>query len=162
MVNRVPAGDTRPRLVCERCGNIEYHNPRVVAATVTSMEDGIVLIRRSIEPSLGLWSYPGGYMEMDESVEEAAIRETREETGLTVRVTRLLNAYSRPSAGVVVIVYLAEPIGGVLAAGDECSDARIFAAGGIPWEKLAFPTVTAALCDWLKLENEGQQKSQPL
>lgn len=140
----------RSRLVCQQCGYIHYLNPKVVAATLPIVDGRVVLIRRANEPAYGAWSYPAGYMEMGETVEEAARRETREETCLEVKLTTLLNVYSRGPAGVVVVAYLAESVGGEMAPGNECMDIRLFAPDEIPWDKLAFPTVVWALRDWVR------------
>lgn len=144
------AAEGRSRLVCRGCGYIHYLNPKVVAATLPIIDGRVVLIRRANEPASGAWSYPAGYIEMGETVEEAARRETQEETCLEVRLTSLLNVYSRARAGVVVVAYLAETVGGQLRPGSECSEVGLFAPEEIPWEELAFPTVVWALRDWVR------------
>lgn len=145
------AGEGHSRLVCGRCGYIHYLNPKIVAATLPILDDKVVLIRRANEPALGAWSYPGGYVEYGETVEEAARRETREETCLEVQLERLLNVYSRTQAGVVVVAYLARLVGGEMRAGSEALDVRLFAPEEIPWQELAFPTVVWALREWVRL-----------
>ena len=81
-------GEDRQRLSCEACGHIAYVNPRLVVTTLPIDDDGnVVLIRRGIEPGVGLWAQPGGFLEVDETVHQAAIRETWEETGLLVETT---------------------------------------------------------------------------
>lgn len=153
------AAESRNRLVCTNCGYIHYQNPKVVAATLPVIEGKVLLIRRGIEPAFGAWSYPAGYVEMGETVEEAAQRETREETYLEVRLARLLNVYSRRQAGVVVVAYLAEAVSGEPRPGAEVLDVGLFAPDEIPWTDLAFPTVTAALRDWL--DALRQQSPEP-
>jgi ADP-ribose pyrophosphatase YjhB (NUDIX family) len=144
-----PEGDTRSRLVCIGCGFIHYINPRPVAGTIPVREDGaILLLRRAIEPRLGAWVFPGGYMDVGETAEEAAIRETLEEVCLEVANLRLSGVYTRPEPGVVVIVYEAEAIGEA-AIGDEASAIGWFLPHEIPWDELAFDSTTAALQEWV-------------
>ncbi|MGI8925916.1 MAG: NUDIX hydrolase [Tepidiformaceae bacterium] len=145
----VPEGDTRRRLVCIGCGFIHYVNPRPVAATIPERADGACLLgRRAIEPRFGSWVFPGGFMDMDETAEEAAARETKEEANLDVRDLRLLGVYTRPGPGVVVIVFEATAVGEA-SAGDETSEIAWFAPADIPWEELAFDSTEHALRDWV-------------
>jgi ADP-ribose pyrophosphatase YjhB (NUDIX family) len=150
LTTAVPEGDTKRRLVCLDCGFIHYINPRPVAGTLPVREDGrLLLVRRAIEPRVGTWVFPGGFMDVGETAEEAAARETREEACLEVEELRLLGVYTRTEPGVVVIVYEARAIGEARV-GDETSEVRWFAANEIPWEELAFDTTEWALKDWLK------------
>ncbi len=139
------------RLVCTRCGFVFYMDPKVVAGTIFALEDRIVLLQRGVEPALGKWVFPGGYVDRGESVREAAIRETEEESNLQVRLRSLLNVYSYPRSPNVIVVYAAEIIGGELKAADETIDARTFAASQIPWEDFAFPSTRDALNDYVRL-----------
>lgn len=143
----MPDLDTRLRQVCSSCGHVAYVNPKIAAGTVPVHEGRIALIRRAVEPGAGLWSWPSGYVEIDESVEQAAVRETHEETGLGVELTDLLGIFSfpwagrgsgRPPAGVVVVGWLAEVESGTLCAGDDAADAAWFLPDAIPWPELAF------------------------
>jgi 8-oxo-dGTP diphosphatase len=145
----VKANEPR-RLVCRGCEFIFYQDPKVVAGTVFTLNGGIVLLRRGVEPALGKWVFPGGYVDRGESVRDAAIRETREESQLDVRLGPLLNVYSYPRSPNVIIVYTAEVTGGELCAADECTEARIFAPIEIPWEELAFDSTRDALSDYIK------------
>jgi len=150
----IPEGDTKRRLVCLDCGFVHYINPRPVAGTLPVRADGrVLLVRRAIEPQLGSWVFPGGFMDVGETAEEAAARETREEACLEVRDLRLLGVYTRPAPGVVVIVYEAEAAGEA-SAGDETSEVAWFAPDEIPWDELAFDTTTAALRDWVARRGE--------
>lgn len=143
--------EDRPRLACERCGYIFYQNPKVVAGTIPQKDDKIYLLRRGLEPRRGTWTFPAGYMELGESVEEAACRETVEETGLDVEVISLMNVYSRPEVGIVVIVYRGRVIAGEPLLGPEALEISAFSPEHIPWEDLSFPSTTWALADWLRL-----------
>jgi len=139
------------RLVCRRCSFILYLDPKVVAGTIAAIENRVVLLRRGVEPAMGRWVFPGGYVDRGESVQEAALRETKEEANLDVRLSALLGVYSYSHSPNVIVVYSAEIIGGELAAGDESVEARTFAASQIPWEELAFPTTGDALRDYVRL-----------
>jgi ADP-ribose pyrophosphatase YjhB (NUDIX family) len=146
----IPEGDTKRRLVCLDCGFIHYINPRPVAGTLPVRDDGsVLLVRRAIEPRIGTWVFPGGFMDVGETAEEAAARETREEAHLEVEDLRLLGVYTRTGPGVVVIVYEARAISEA-EVGDETSEVRWFSPGEIPWDELAFDTTEWALKDWLE------------
>ena len=99
-----------------------------------------VLLRRGIEPGYGSWAQPGGFLEVDETVTEAAIRETLEETGLLVQPGELVGLYSRLEAAVVTLVFEARIVGGVAQVTPEALEVRAFAADAIPWDELAFKT----------------------
>jgi ADP-ribose pyrophosphatase YjhB (NUDIX family) len=139
------------RLVCQACGFIFYQDPKVVAGTVFTLDGGVVLLKRGVEPSLGKWVFPGGYVDRGESVREAAVRETKEESQLDVRLGPLLNVYSYPRSPNVIVVYTAEVIGGELSAADECTAAESFALDDVPWEDLAFDSTRDALADYARL-----------
>ena len=139
------------RLVCQRCSFIFYLDPKVVAGTIFTIEDRVVLLRRGVEPALGKWVFPGGYVDRGESVREAAIRETEEESNIQVRLCSLLDVYSYPHSPNVIVVYAAEVIGGELQAGDETVEARAFSAPEIPWGELAFQSTKDALQNYLRL-----------
>jgi 8-oxo-dGTP diphosphatase len=138
------------RLVCAGCGFIFFIDPKVAVGTIVSTSEGIVLIKRGIEPAYGKWVFPGGFVDRGERVEDAAIRETREEACLDVRLTGLLNVYSYTEYPVIIIVYTAEVVGGRLAAGDETLEARCYQPAVIPWPELAFPSTAEALRDFLR------------
>lgn len=141
--------EERDRLVCTSCAEIHYINPKVVAGVVPAVDGRVWLLRRAIEPRLGAWTFPAGFMEMGETVEEAAARETFEELHLEVRITGLLNIYSRPESPTVLIVYqaeaLTEPLGGT-----EALEFGSFGPTEIPWHHLAFWNTEAALRDWVR------------
>lgn len=145
----VPDGDSKRRLVCLDCGFVHYINPRPVAGTIPVDSDGrALLVRRAIEPRAGHWVFPGGYMDVGESAEEAAARETREEACVEVANLRLLGVYTRVEPGIVVIVYEADALGPG-AVGDESLEIGWFHPHAIPWEEIAFDSTEAALRDWV-------------
>ncbi len=147
---RVVEGEERPRLVCPICHFIAYVNPRLVVTTLPITAGGeVILLRRGIEPGYGAWAQPGGFLEIDETAEEGATRETLEETGLLVEPTRIVGVYTRPPAAVVVICYEARITGGEIRTGPEAIEIEPFAAEDIPWSGIAFRTSTWALRDWV-------------
>jgi ADP-ribose pyrophosphatase YjhB (NUDIX family) len=152
------AGEDRDRHACPVCGHITYVNPRLVVTTLPITEAGeIVLIRRGIEPGIGLWAQPGGFLEVDETVNQGAIRETFEETGLLVEPGEIVGLYTRLEAAVVTIVFEARIVGGVAAPTPEATEIEAYPPDAIPWEKIAFRTTFWALRDWLKLRRPDVQ-----
>lgn len=145
--------DGRARAVCEQCGHVAYRNP-VPAAGVVVVEDGrVLMVRRKFEPRAGEWTLPAGFVEYDEHVEACAARETLEETGLVVEITRLFGAYMAmddPRVQVVLLLYLARRTGGELQAGDDASEAGFYPLDSIPG-KIAFKAHEQALADVRRL-----------
>lgn len=146
--------EERERLVCQSCGLIHYLNPRLVVSVIPERDgaDGqrrLLLMRRALEPRRGFWTPPGGFVELGESTEEAALREGEEEVGLPLELEGLLGVYSRPAVGLVVVVYRARALREEPSLGVEALEARWFTAEAIPWDKLAFETTVRALRDWV-------------
>ena len=147
----LPSED-RERLACSSCGYVAYVNPRLVVTTIPVTATGeIVLLRRGIEPGRGSWAQPGGFLEVDETVSEAAIRETLEETGLIVQPGEIVGLYSRLEAAVVVIAFEARVVGGEARPTPEALEIAAFRPEDIPWDGIAFRTSQWAIRDWLRL-----------
>jgi ADP-ribose pyrophosphatase YjhB (NUDIX family) len=143
-------GEERSRFSCSVCGHVTYVNPRLVVTTLPVTERGeVMLIRRGIEPGRGLWAQPGGFLEVDETVREAAVRETLEETGLLVEPGEMVGLYSRVPAAVVVVAFEARIVSGAPRTTNESLETRPFAPDAIPWPEIAFETSRAALRDWV-------------
>ena len=143
-------GEHRDRLSCPACGHIVYVNPRLVVTTLPVTDDGrVVLLRRGIEPGRGAWAQPGGFLEVDETVNQAAIRETWEETRLIVEPGEIVGLYTRLEAAVVTIVFEARIVGGEARTTPEALEVATFSPEAIPWPGLAFRTTTWALRDWI-------------
>jgi ADP-ribose pyrophosphatase YjhB (NUDIX family) len=145
--------DQREQSVCSRCRFVFYLNPKVVAATIPEDAGRILLTRRSINPGHGLWTFPGGFVDFGESTTDAAVRETFEETGLSVELTGLLNVFTYPGAPVIV-VYRARVMSGTLTTCDENDALEWVAPSDIPWERLAFPSTREALREWVGARGE--------
>ncbi len=143
------AEEQRDRLVCQACGFIHYLNPRVVAVAIPERDGRVLLMRRALEPRRGYWTPPGGFVELGETTEEAALREGEEEVGLPLELAGLLGVYSRPAAGIVVVVYRALALREEPNLGSEALEARWFTPEAIPWDDLAFETTVRALRDWV-------------
>ena len=140
------------RLVCQECGFIFYINPKVAAGALIENHGRVVLVRRGIEPGLGRWALPSGFVEYGEAVEETAIRECREETGLEVVLDDLLGVCSVNNdfyGHLVLVLYSAHVVGGELAAGDGVSEVGLFAPAELPFN-MAFQSHCQALSDWIK------------
>lgn len=148
LVDRYVPDEERERPVCEVCGYIHYRNPVPVAGTIPEDRGRVWLLRRAIAPRIGFWTFPAGFMELGETVEEAAKRETREELNMEVRLDRLLNVYSYAGHSNVHIVFLATALSQP-SIGIEALECAPFAPDAIPWDDLAFDSTRAALRDWL-------------
>ena len=149
--NFIPNGDARPRDVCASaaCGEIHYENPRIVTGTLPLWQGKILLCKRAIEPRRGYWTLPAGFMELAETVEQGAVRETQEEAGAAVSVRGLLAVLDVPHASQVHTFYLADLVDGQFAAGEESLEVALFEPADIPWAELAFKTVVLTLKHYL-------------
>lgn len=141
----VPPGDNMERSVCAACGFVDYQNPKIVTGSVAVWERKILLCKRAIEPRKGFWTLPAGYMELNESAEEAAIREAWEEACARLEIDRLLAVYSVPRISQVQLMFRARLITPDIAAGPESEAVALYDWDNIPWADLAFPTVGWAL-----------------
>ncbi len=132
----------RSRQTCLHCGYVHYHNPVPGVGVIIEMDDGVVLVKRRFEPRAGWWCLPAGFLEADESAEEGAVRECKEETGLDVSLGDLFGVYSFPEGmhrSGLVIFYTARVVGGELCAGDDAEQVRVFPLDDLP-DNVAFRT----------------------
>ena len=141
----IPIGGGHHR--CSQCERVIYSDPKVAVAAIVPLDGGIVLLKRAIEPQLGKWSFPSGYVDRGEKLERAVEREVYEECGLQVRADSLVGVYSEVGQAVVLVVYAATVVGGALIAGDETSEARVFNVDAMP--PLAFEHDDRIVRDWL-------------
>ena len=156
VVFRVPEGDTLPRYLCEACGAIHYLNPRLVIGTLPEWEDRILLCRRAIEPRRGFWTLPAGFMELGETAEQAAIRETLEEANARVELTGLFTLLSVPHVDQVHLFYRARLLDLNFSAGAESLEVALFREAEIPWEDISFRTVSTTLKHYLTDRGSGK------
>jgi len=142
---RIPDGDNRLRYVCSHCDVIHYQNPNIVAGCLPVWGEQILLCRRAIEPRLGFWTLPAGFMENGETLEQAASRETDEEACARVSGLTLYTLFDLPHISQVHVFFRAELVDLDFGVGPESLEVRLFAQNEIPWSELAFPTVGRTL-----------------
>ena len=156
---RTPDGDTRERAVCPACGTVHYVNPLVVVGTVPYIDDRVLLCKRAIEPRLGYWTLPAGFMENDETTSDAAERETVEEAGANIELGPLFSLLNVQRVHQVHLFYLARLRDLDFAPGIESLEVQLFTEAQIPWDDLAFPTIRATLelffADRVKIREGG-------
>ena len=145
---RIPEGDERARQVCQNpdCGHVHYQNPKVIVGVICTHEDRVLICKRAIEPCIGKWGYPQGYLELGETTRQGAAREAREEAGVRFdpASSELIAIYNL--AGMQIqMIFRVELASGDFEAGPESSDVKFVAWADIPWDNLAFPTVTWGL-----------------
>lgn len=145
----VPEGDDRERPVCSSCGFVHYVNPRVVAACIVEEAGSILMCRRAIEPMRGRWTIPGGYLELDESTAEGAVRETFEEANARVAVVAPHAQLDVPHISQVYAIFRARFLEPGYGAGPESLEVEMRKPEDIPWDELSFPVVHFALKLWL-------------
>lgn len=144
---QIPPGDDKSRRVCSHCNYIDYENPKIVSGAVCLYRGSILLCQRAIQPRRDYWTIPAGFMELGESVDQAAVREAREEACVDITVHGLVGVYSVPELGQVHMMFSAE-CQNQPRVGSETKAVRLVEWADIVWEELAFPTVAAALRDW--------------
>ncbi len=153
----------RPRPVCPSCGYVVYSNPVPGVGVLCEMDGGLLLIRRGHPPFEGQWALPSGYIEADESSEQAAARECREETGLEVELLELfgVDSFSGDLLGSgLVIFYRARPVGGQLRAGDDAAEAHVFGPEELP-EYIPFRTHREVIARWAAVQRAGPRLYAP-
>jgi ADP-ribose pyrophosphatase YjhB (NUDIX family) len=136
----------RQRPVCPSCGYVHFDDPKVAVGVVAERGGQILMTQRNHEPKLGAWSFPSGFVDAYEDVQEAAVREALEETGITVRIQKLLGVYQEPGSRVIFLAYAAAADEGDPTPGDECMDVRFFPIDALP--PPAFVHDTAILEAW--------------
>ncbi|OBX83781.1 NUDIX hydrolase [Moraxella atlantae] len=141
----IPAGDTRPRLVCPACGYIHYDNPKVINGCVLVHDNKILLCRRAIEPRRGFWTLPAGFMELGETMRDGGNRECMEEAEAQGENLQLYCLYDIPSIGQIHVMFLGTLKNGQFGVGEESLECALFAEQDIPWDDLAFQNVIETL-----------------
>lgn len=145
VVVRVPPGDSLPRHICDRCNAVHYSNPKLVVGALPEWENRILLCRRAIEPRHGLWTLPAGFMENNETIADAAVRETVEESGAHIELGEIYTLISVPHISQVHVIYRARLLDLDFAPGEETLEVALFREQEIPWEEIAFRTIAITL-----------------
>lgn len=152
----IPVDDNRERAVCPACGTIHYENPLNVVGTLPVWEDQVLLCRRNIEPRYGLWTLPAGFMELGETTEQGAVRETEEEAGARVELQGLYTLLNVVRVGQVHLFYRARLLDTRFEPGPETIEARLFRESEVPWDEIAFRTVRETLRHYFEDRARGR------
>ena len=140
------------RSVCPKCGYVAFRNAKPAVGLLIERDGDVLFVRRERAPYKGYWDIPGGFLEADEAPEKGALRETREETGLRVKIDTLLGVYHDRNGDDFTfnVYYRAHPVGGHEKPGDDAAALRWFPARRVP-RRLAFPAHTRSVIrDWRK------------
>lgn len=159
----IPTGDSKQRLVCSNCDYIHYDNPKMICGTLAVHQEQILLCQRAIEPRFGLWTLPAGFMEIGETMQEGALRETLEEAQAIATDAKLYCLFDIPVLGQIHAMYLAKLQDGKYGVGAESLACQLVKEEQIPWENLAFKTISQTLQLYLqdkaKLTLQGQDST---
>jgi len=142
---RMPDGDNRNRHCCDHCGTIHYQNPRLVVGTIPVWGSKVLLCKRAIEPRYGYWTLPAGFMENGETVSEGAERETIEEAGARITLGPIFSMMDVTHVQQVHVFYRADLLDLDFAPGTESLEVQLFDEAEVPWDDLAFRTVSLTL-----------------
>lgn len=153
---KIPEGDDRERFVCSSCDSIHYINPRVIVGCVPVYEGKVLLCKRAIEPRLGYWTLPAGFMENGETTPEGAARETWEEALARVSNLELYRIIDVPFINQVYMFYRCDVDDGEFGVGPESLESGLYTESEIPWDEIAFPVVKEALRDYFRDVESGQ------
>ncbi len=151
----IPPDDDLERLVCNHCGFVDYQNPKIVVGSVATWEDRVLLCRRAIEPRTGYWTLPAGYLELNESPENGALREAWEEARAHLEVDQLLATYAITRISQVQLIYRARLTDPDVRPGPESREVALFPLDRIPADEIAFPSVHWALEDFRAVANQS-------
>ncbi len=147
---KVPPGDERPRFVCGDCGTIHYQNPKIVVGCVPEYRGQILICKRAIEPRVGFWTVPAGFLENGETLQQGAAREADEEALAKVEILSLLTVVHVISAHQIHVFFRARLLDPQIGAGPESLDAKLVTADEIPWADIAFPSTDFTLRRFLE------------
>ncbi len=141
---KIPLDDNRERFVCDHCETIHYQNPNNVCGAILTSGNQVLLCKRAIEPRYGLWTLPAGFMENNETVAEAAARESIEEANARAKSLSLFGIFSMPYISQVYMMFHGV-LDSDISPGPESLEVGLFTEAQIPWQELAFPVVTHSL-----------------
>ncbi|KAI5083446.1 hypothetical protein GOP47_0003189 [Adiantum capillus-veneris] len=156
--HRIPKGEEKPRAICTSCGLVHYQNPKMVVGCLVTHKDKVLLCKRSIEPSYGLWTLPAGYMELGESAVEGAVRETWEEANAEVDVEAPFAQLDIPRIGQSYILFRAKLKTPSFSPGVESLECALFNIDEIPFDQIAFSSISVALRLYVEDYKRGKLK----
>ena len=142
---KIPEGDNMKRYCCKDCGTIFYTNPNVVVGALCIRNDKILMAKRNINPRIGLWTLPAGFMENAETLQDGALRETFEETCSEAEIIKPYSMFSLPHINQVHMFFLANLLDDNFGPTIESSEVKLFDVKDILWDEIAFPTVEKTL-----------------
>jgi len=151
----IPEGDNRERSVCSQCNFIHYQNPNIICGCLPIHQDKVLLCKRAIEPRHGFWTLPAGFMENGETLQEGAQRESWEEAKASLTNLELYSIFNLPTISQVYIIFRAELVNGFHDVGEESSETKLYDESEIPWDDLAFPTISKTLKHYFKDRKSG-------
>ena len=154
--HKIPDGDSLARYVCPACQHIHYQNPRVITGCIPEWEDRVLMCKRAIEPRYGRWTLPAGFLELGETSAEGGARETLEEACARVETRGLFSVINVTYIGQIYMFYRAQLLDLDFAAGAESLEVELMREDEIPWDELAFPTVSLTLQDFFSDRRSGQ------
>ena len=154
---RIPPGDHLPRHVCDACGTIHYQNPKLIVGCVPEHEGRILLCKRAIEPRKGYWTVPAGFMENNETLQQAAARESYEEALAKVEIGSLLAVVHVLRAHQVHVFFRAKLPTPEFGAGPESLEVHLVEPKDIPWADIAFPSTEFTLRRYLEDRAAGRE-----
>ncbi|HEX8540920.1 MAG TPA: NUDIX hydrolase [Pseudomonas sp.] len=155
LAQRIPAGDTHPRLICGSCAYVHYVNPKIIAGCIIERDGKYLLCQRAIPPRPGTWTLPAGFMESGKTTEQAALREVWEETGVRAEIVSPYSIFSVPRISEVYIVFRALALEITGQFGPETLACRFFAPEDIPWESIYYPAIRQILERYIEERQTG-------
>jgi ADP-ribose pyrophosphatase YjhB (NUDIX family) len=141
----IPEGDHLPRHICSQCGEIHYQNPKVVVGCIPEYGQQLLFCKRAIEPRLGYWTLPAGFMENGETTAEGAQRETLEEACARVEIIDMFSMFNLPHINQIYVLYRARLCDLDFAPGTESLEVKLLDEEQVPWNEMAFPVITESL-----------------
>ena len=156
LIYEIPDDDNRHRYICKSCDTIHYSNPKIVAGCIPVWEDQVLLCKRAIEPRLGYWTLPAGFMELGETSLEAGIRETLEEANARVKVEDLFAVFNLPHVNQVYMMFRSRLLDLEFSPGAESLKVQLYREDDIPWDELAFTTIRETLKFYFNDRSQGK------
>lgn len=160
---RIPDGDHQARQVCPACGHVHYRNPKIIVGVIPEADDGrILLCKRAIQPRLGLWTFPAGFLELNETTAEGAAREAREESQADVEVDGVLAVIGVPHVSQLYIIHRGRLRSPHHSPTPESSETVLVHEAEIPWDAIAFPTIWQSLKFFVADRAAGRHQTHAL